>query len=101
MNIVDSARICESLAMTAAMMPAPRIPASHSGANCCEHDGHHIVARGLTAQRCTLLRRHAAGAEASACRASSFCSIRGTSRMALAATPRNTQGSQMASMHNG
>src|SRR5437660_1670805 len=30
--MVESARICESDAITAAMIPAPRIPASHSGA---------------------------------------------------------------------
>jgi hypothetical protein len=31
-NIVESASICESLAITAAIMPAPSKPASHSGA---------------------------------------------------------------------
>jgi hypothetical protein len=30
--MVDSARICESVAITAAMIPAPRMPASQNGA---------------------------------------------------------------------
>jgi hypothetical protein len=38
---------------------------------------------------------------ASVPRASSFDEIAGTSRAALAATPRNTDGSQMSSMQTG
>jgi hypothetical protein len=37
----------------------------------------------------------------SSVRASSFASIAGTSLAAFAATPRKTEGSQIASMHNG
>ncbi len=87
--------------MTAAMIPAPRIPASQSGANWPSITS---TTSSPAAWRRSAVRSSAGadgGSAASAARASSFCSIAGTSRSELAATPRKTQGSQIASRQIG
>jgi hypothetical protein len=100
--MVESARICESLAMTAAMIPAPSSPASQTGAY---RSSITRITSSPAADRRRAFRSVSVmpedGAAARARRASSFCSIAGTSRIALAATPRKTQGSQIASMQRG
>ena len=101
MNIVESARICESLAITAAITAAPSSAVSHSGAY--PWTSARITSSPLAVARKASRRSGVSDGpwEARAARASTLALIAGTSSARLATTPRNTDGSQIAIMQSG
>src|SRR5262245_56297203 len=99
--MVESARICESLAITAAMTAAPSIDASQSGAY---PSTSFKMTSSPDACRRRSSRRSGVSAGPSAARvarASTFAAMAGTVDALLAATPRKTDGSQIAIMQDG